>query len=463
MSRLKRIYLSILKQPMKSGFIFGVCILIAVSFTISLSLFTLSLNTKSNLINSLPPAGYINIDIDKRYQYSLAYPEQSTILLKKSIVEDIMKRPHILAADYNINADLQFSNIRLNEASPQTEQSYLKFIGYDNHRILGVLDNQIRLTEGRLLTQDELEQGLSSIIIHERLAKLNNLQLGDSITAINNKFDVIDGMWQVIETEEKMLKVVGFYETTSEKVDEFDIRIIFGSGEFIYNYLFEINNAIPGQIESEYLDFTLFDNGSIYLEFDTYEDSKIFRDALYEDYPNYLNLELSSDSLSKILDPIEKLLDISSIALLVSSISGAVIVISSVSYYVYSRKYEIGLYRLLGERTSKTFRIIVLEIYTIVIIGLAVGFVSGTLLSKSINSSIISNQFKGNEEVTSWISNTEALQYDEKPNAINQIIMNVNMYQLVLYYFAIIIIVLSGSTVITYIIFLKMNPVALML
>lgn len=465
MSRLKRISLSILRQPIKSGFVATVCIMIALFFTITLALYSLSLNIKSNLIRNMPPAGYISMNSDKRYQYSLAYPDQPSMFLKKSSVETIMKRPEILSADYNVNTDLLFNNIRLNEESSQSSQSYLNFIGYNNPKMLGIIDSKIKLTQGRLLSQEELNDGLSSILIHERFAALNHLQVGDTMTVVNHKLDAIDGIWQITETKEKDLNIVGLYQTTSttKKDDEFDLRIIFGSGQFIYDYSFDINNAIPGQFEWEHLDITLFDNGSIYLEFKTYEDSISFRDQFYKDYPNYLKFNLSSDSVKEVLTPVENILEISSLSLLVTSIFGFLMIISTVVYYTYSRKYEIGLYRLLGERVATTFRIILLEIYTIVIVGLVIGFASGTLISKSINTSIVSSYLKETEAVSSWVSDTESIQYNKTPNVINQIILNTNTNQLVIYYFATIMIVLSLSTMTIYVIFLKMNPVTLMI
>jgi putative ABC transport system permease protein len=248
----------------------------------------------------------------------------------------------------------------------------------------------VKLVDGKTMSEDDLKNGTAVVIISEDVASANNLKVGDIIPlsqATQTQPGESGGMGGGISSPsasdsttttatESDYEVIGIYQAVE---DGFDVNTIFTSNTVI--------NAMNGTTDSDDTSASI-----VYLL-----DSPDHVAAFIAESTPYLTSEYhtlySDDSeYQSLTKPLNLISFITSILIWVVFIAGAAIILALVTIFVRDRKFEIGLLLSSGEGRLKIIGQFIFEILVIAILAFAVSTLSSNVISKGVSNWIVDNQ-----------------------------------------------------------------------
>ena len=190
MKWFKRSLLSITRKPIKNILLFLAIFVIGNFLTISISIFTSTNQVRSEIMQTLGPKvtiySPINYDMHFPDNYEQMFIQYETILNK--LAEDD-------SVDY-ANINLFQMNIKSKDIFDSTKYDYQMYIkegkpefsvinyGTDYDNPIERREYRIELLEGRVFTQDEIDNGSKKILISDIYQKNDGtkIEIGDFIT-----------------------------------------------------------------------------------------------------------------------------------------------------------------------------------------------------------------------------------------------------------------------------------------
>lgn len=266
----------------------------------------------------------------------------------------------------------------------------------------------VKLVDGKTMSEDDLKNGTAVVIISEDVASANNLKVGDIIPlsqATQQQPGASGGMGGAGNSAatsdstsstatESSYEVIGIYQAVE---DGFDVNTMFTSNTVI--------NALNGTTDSDDTSASI-----VYLL-----DSPDHVAAFIAESTPYLTSEYhtlySDDSeYQSLTKPLNLISFITSILIWVVFVAGAAIILALVTIFVRDRKFEIGLLLSSGESRLKIIGQFVFEILVIAILAFAVSTISSNIISKGVSNWIVDNQLLS---TTSLIGSTSTSTTDQ--------------------------------------------------
>lgn len=248
----------------------------------------------------------------------------------------------------------------------------------------------VKLVDGKTMTEDDLKNGTAVVIISEDVASANNLTVGDIIplsVATQQQPGESGGMGGVntggassdattTTATESNYEVIGIYQAVE---DGFDVNTMFTSNAVI--------NAINGSEDSDDT------SASIVFLLDSPDHVATFiaesTPYLTSEYHSLYSDDSEYQSLTK---PLNLISFITSILIWVVFVAGAAIILALVTIFVRDRKFEIGLLLSCGEGRLKIIGQFIFEILVIAILAFGVSTISSNIISQSVSNWIVDNQ-----------------------------------------------------------------------
>ncbi len=336
-------------------------------------------------------------------------------VLDRSVMGKIKSEDILSSADFTINGAPTVSNIKLavdSEYIDSYQISYEIQVNGDNYTQVqiesGGADNGLynvklyennipegfvsgtdKLVAGRMIFEEELENGSQVIMIEERFALQNKLEIGDMLTVT---YPEVNGISYKIDHE-----IVGIY-TSSEEASQSIIQSSnvtrFSANQF-YAPLYIFNSI---GYDKEIINHLVINNNVIRLK--DPEDIDVYKQSV-GDMINmrYGVLDANDDLYDSLVGPIMIVGLISNIAVIVILITGGLIIGLITALTVNERRSEVGILLAVGERKSKIVMQFVLEVLIIAVITFSLSIISGGFIGKEISESPIASEFiESNEE-----------------------------------------------------------------
>jgi len=237
------------------------------------------------------------------------------------------------------------------------------------------------LTDGRLATQEEIDQGALVAIINEEMAETNGLTIGDTFEA----YSTLDGYKDVQLTYE----IIGIY-TSNEVIDDRMASMI-GSSLLAQNKMYTPLNTLLsiGYSESD-MDDTLMSSVVIKLV-DPEDLEKYINEVESKIDLEYGNLSANDQLFEQLAGSIESLSSISSLMVIIVVIAGAAILSLITALTVNQRKNEIGILLSIGESKSRIIMQFITEVVAIAILAFTLSIFSGVQVGSLISEMTLSN------------------------------------------------------------------------
>ncbi len=218
--------------------------------------------------------------------------------------------------------------------------------------------------DANIVVDGELPTSTDEVIISSDLADYNDLKTGDTISFSNSTDDnevelTISGLYQAASSEQMMMGIQTNIFTTYDTVSEF--------------------TSEKSNITATY-------------ELVSYDMVDQFEAELYEkglDEMYYVNNNQSV--LEQIIGPVEATMNILNNVLIVVFLIGGTILVFINLLILRERKYEIGVLRALGMKTSKVTKGLAMEAIIVALIAMIIATFVGMLFAQPISDTLIAS------------------------------------------------------------------------
>lgn len=237
------------------------------------------------------------------------------------------------------------------------------------------------LIDGRLATQEEIDEGALVAIINEEMAETNGLSVGDTFEA----YSTLEGYEDVLLNYE----IIGIY-TSNEVIDDRMASMI-GSSLLAQNKMYTpLNTLLSIGYSDDEMNNTLM--SSVVIKLVDPEDL----DAYLTEVESKIDLEYGSLSANdqlfeQLAGSIESLSSISSLMVIIVVIAGAAILSLITALTVNQRKNEIGVLLSIGESKARIIMQFITEVVAIAILAFTLSIFSGVQVGTLISEITLSN------------------------------------------------------------------------
>ncbi len=320
-----------------------------------------------------------------------------SIQVAEKIAQNQYVDNYFITESANLNSDtLTPAESQATTGNFQRDFSEFTFSGSNQADNLDFVLGNVKLTDGRTLSADEVMNSSKVVIISEDVAKMNNLVVGDTISLSlatqerpgGNPSDQDNSTSTATAAATSVdYDVIGIYQAVE---DGFGTNTIFTSDAVIYD--------LQGTTASDET------SGSIVFLLDSPEHVDAFKTEASPYLTSKYHVLYSDDSeYVSLTKPLDLLSFITSILIWVVFIAGAAIIVALVTIFVRDRKFEIGLLLSSGESRLKIVFQFVFEMLLIAILAFIISTGSSNLVSKGVSNWIVDSQLLSS---TSLISST---------------------------------------------------------
>jgi len=303
--------------------------------------------------------------------------------------------------------------------------SYFTLYGGQSGEILDRKLNKITIVDGREPNESEVSSGKNVVVISKKLADLNKLHVGSTITMTIEiyKYDEIvvwkeDSVSSVIMSSDiaidpyepqkpaKILTyeftIIGLFETTyTSSGNPNDINyymdierqnMIYTSNKAIQNindtYWTEYNRINP--------EYTYYQDKNLYYTpiyvLKSNADLKSFHTDAAGIMPSYYRVIDNQSSFANIAAPLKNMSSIATIVLIAGVGASLLILSLLITLFLRERRHEIGIYLSLGERKTRVVGQVLSEVLVISLVAITLALFTGNLISGILSNSMIENQ-----------------------------------------------------------------------
>jgi len=292
------------------------------------------------------------------------------------------------------------------------EMEYLWFEGIDSPQLAYLEEGLISLVEGRLFTQEELDEAMPLAIITQDFAHTNQLELGSRFTLENLIVDdakireeLGNQYWGPSIYNDEFIKarlavefeVIGIVRVEQEfnYAEATDILHLAQEEHHLRNLIY-----IPIEIANEEFLFTIEHLGlppeellpnTLLFALNDSRDLGAFMEAGNQLLPEFFEIRDLSGVHREITASMDSLLWIADMVLWVTVGASIIILTLLILMFLRDRRSEIGIYLALGEKKAKVIFQMFLEVAIIGAVAITLSIFSGYVASGALSRRIIEN------------------------------------------------------------------------
>ncbi|OJG92292.1 hypothetical protein RV15_GL003394 [Enterococcus silesiacus] len=333
--------------------------------------------------------------------------------LKVDLMKKIGQSSYVKYYDYNAGTMVQTKELK--SATLDSEESGammegLNLKGSNYHKILDVEENRVKLVEGKVFTQEDIDNGKNVGLISSKVADENGLSVGDQMVIDSRGYDYSeDGGQKELFKIDIPIQIIGIFEPTSvemkdkEEKKEQDMNQQYMSLQQI-NTVYLPNKTVL-EINKDYLEklkkvnpespfISDDDEGEYYTPvyvLNSPDDVEAFKQETQPLLPKLYTVSASTDQYEQIGGSMKKMSQISGYVVLIAVIATLLIISLVVLLFMRDRKHELGIYLSLGDKRSHVMGQIIIEMLIISGIALILSLITGNFLGKMVSESLLNS------------------------------------------------------------------------
>lgn len=412
MNFIKRGFLGIVRRLGKSFILLASIFILGTLMSSAMAIQLATGNVESVIKDRL--GAEVRIEVDYEALDQLSEEERATLDRRKvsvDTIKEIGEISYVKYFDFNTNLTLESKDFKSFEEEHQTIAGGRKFSlrGVNYAPVIDIEEDKVKLVEGRVFKQEEVDHGTSVALISKNVAKLNDLHVGDHFT-LDNSFNYNRGEKEVETPREVVLEIIGLFDPqiTAAELEE---HMAAGGGMDLDIMSMELQNRlyVPNEVVTSEDRFTweeylktdeelaaLIDPENT--DLDNYFPIYVLKNAMDTDafveeasplLPEYHTMISATDHYDNISGPMETMSDLARYVLLATIFATILIAGLVVLLFLRDRKHELGIYLSLGEQRSRVIGQILIEVMLVAVIGITISLFSGTFLAGQISETMI--------------------------------------------------------------------------
>lgn len=365
-----------------------IMILMIVSITVSTMIHYTTNEVIDNYSERFGASVYFTADLKKVIKLptnaagNIEVPEITTDQLVSFSNSDYLKSTLFTGSMHTFSDSLQ----GLDQGGQEIDQSgaFVPSNNEANHSLNRQIPNSVvigysdlSLMDDFMMEQREISSGrmfetINECVISEAFAKLNSLEIDDTITVYN-----VDNISQLLT-----LKITGIYtDTTTEQSSGSTWAVNNRRNEILTNYETMIANGTKG----------VYTEATFYLKNPEYA-SQFEAEVKDKGFPDIYNVNTDADSYNQVVKPVKGLSKVSLTLMLIVLCFGLAVLILLSILLIRERRYEIGVLRVMGMKKVRVALGLIIESITIILVCLIIGFSIGVVVAQPISNAILQDQ-----------------------------------------------------------------------
>ena len=372
---------------------------------------------------------YMSLDQEERKTF--AYPKPDPELVKKMLADSRVKsadwtRSTMGYADGFAPVEIQrpqkeededdggmFSGSivvseTLSGSGQKTEQKpNLTLLGLLSPQMNKLTDGTWSLAQGRMITQEEIENGSPVAVIDKRLAEANNLSVGDFIKIKLYSDEEMNAIADTQNDNVLDLEIVGILDSAEELSSEElqwaseyshpanQVLVplpLYAQRDLALMTLF--HQANPKVMEAKPEDY---DPSSVVFVLNDPLEVDAFRDQYNQNLDEYLIMDANDEMYRRLSKPLDTLTVFSDLIVAVVLINAVVIITLVSALTLKTRETEIGVLLSIGVSKVKIVGQLFTELLITVMIGFVLASVSGSMIAGNVGEKALAMQVQENQ------------------------------------------------------------------
>lgn len=482
MNFIKRGFLGITRKKGKSLILLAVIFILGNLISGAIAIQQATGNAEKDIKEKLGAAA--TVDIDHEALDALSDEELEAFdfqYIGVDLIKQIGEHPYVKYYDFSMSTYLGSESIESYQGEMEGDiidhgpsmDFHLKGINYAP--VIDFEEQKGELVEGRIFSQEEVDNGSSVAIISKKLAEKNNLHVGDTFTLENAVYTYDDetGEEDLFTSRDVVLEIIGLFESRSVKTEQENSgdQSIFDWLDIDYqNTIYVSNEIVISESEYEWEEYMKADEefAEIMAEedgsFEYYTPLFVLSNSEYSDafaeeitplLPELYTVINATDHYDTIAGPINSMSKLSKYVLIAAVIATVLIIGLVVLLFLRDRKHELGIYLSLGEKRSRVIGQILIEVMVIAFIGITLSLFSGNFLAGQISDSMIKSDTQSHYD--------DYIYYDELQSDLttDDVLASYKVdfnFSYILGFYAIGLLTILISTVIPLVYIVRLNP-----
>jgi len=489
MNFFQRAVINVKRSFLKTLIFFLIIFLFTTLITATIVARQAVFNTEELLFNHLPAVATLTLDsdaINREAEVLDHLPELATIT--PAIIDEIAKLPYVVNYDYRLQGTFYSESLTrvwlpelwsehqhfheeadfLGMASREGGWENLEHFQLHGTEVLEVMSIEqgfLKLTAGRVFSVTDLNNSSAVTIISTAFAKENNLNVGSVINLDYIQWDFEAHNFNhssedVLSRKPVELTVIGIFELGEIDLGWSNPRSELEEIAALHNHMIVPNDFLEDTLSATELQ-SLYSKPLFLIDDPRNLEAFILAaNAILPDF--WIGLDLSS-TLENVISSLYFIQNLAQWGLLAIVIFTSAGVSLANFLFLYDRKREMGIYLSLGEYKVKIVLQILIETLAIASTSIAVSILSGNAISRYVTSRLLVNEFLNRQEASldNVVHGIETLRLFSQGDLLLDEMLSLFDISLgfgsVLMIFLIAFVVISLTTVVTTIFFLKLN------
>lgn len=427
MNFIKRALCSVTRKKGKSLILFAVIFVLGNVIAGSIAIQQSTQNVEKSVKKQLGGLATIQLDYENN-QEEFAKEDLKIETLNVDLMKKIGQSSYVKYYDYNAGTMVQTKELK--SAKLDSDQSGgmmdgLSLKGSNYHKILDAEENKIKIVEGKVFTQEDIDNGKNVGLISSKVADENGLSVGDQMVMDSRGYDYgEEGGQKEIFKIDIPIQIIGIFEPTTvemkdkEEKKEQDMNQQYMSLQQI-NTVYVPNKTVL-EVNKDYLEnLKKVDPESPFISDDEDEgeyytpvyvlnspdDVEAFKQETQPLVPKLYTVSASTDQYEQIGGSMKKMSQISGYVVLIAVIATLLIISLVVLLFMRDRKHELGIYLSLGDKRSHVMGQIIIEMLIISGIALILSLITGNFLGKMVSESLLNSDIlsSSNDQMNMFI------------------------------------------------------------
>ncbi|MDQ0221782.1 ABC transporter permease [Streptococcus moroccensis] len=440
MNFLNRAWLSVTRRKGKSLLLFAIIFIISNVIAGAISVQQASHRVEEKIKYSMGATATIDVDykaVEKEYTSNENFILEDS--LKPELIEQIGQSSYVKYFDYNTGASLGSETLTYYIPDYLKEQSdngmYATAGGEEYHafavkgvqypNILDIEEKRVNLIDGRVLTQEEVDSGANTVLISKQVADLNKLKVGDPLTLSSYgvdysnavvaadgtpniqatnlgdfEFEII-GIFEAFKTDIASTNDEGQSQGDSDKMNKAFMEQSVANTIYAPNKVALDVNKVSVAYYAELYGEEFGSGGAEYYTpvfiLNKPEDIDAFKEENQALVPEYYMISASSDQYDAIAGPVQSMSKLAGYVLIVAILAAILIITLVVLLFLRDRKHELGIYLSFGEKRTKVYGQILMEVLLIAFIAITLAVFTGNLIANGLSATLIQNQLESQQ------------------------------------------------------------------
>nr|WP_242700632.1 ABC transporter permease [Enterococcus sp. DIV0212c] len=406
--------MSVTRKKGKSLILFAVIFVLGNVIAGSIAIQQSTQNVEKSVKKQLGGMATIQLDYENN-QEEFGKEDLKIDWLKVDLMKKIGESSYVKYYDYNANNMVQTKDLK--SVSLDSEQSGGMMEGFtlkgsNYNKILDVEENKIKVVDGKVFTQDDIDNGKNVGLISSKVAEENGLSVGDQMIMDSRGYDYSEnGDEKELFKIDIPIQIIGIFEPTTVEMKDKDNKKNESQNpneQFMslqqLNTVYLTNKSVL-EFNKNYTDkFKEVDPNSPLISEDGPEayytpvyvlkspdDVEAFKQETQPLLPKLYTVQASTDQYEQIGGSMKKMSKISGYVVLIAVIATLLIISLVVLLFMRDRKHELGIYLSLGDKRSHVMGQIIIEMLVISGIALIISLITGNLLGKMVSESLLNS------------------------------------------------------------------------